>query len=66
MMVCHPRTPERWSDLEKLFDARGGCGGCWCMTWRLKRADFERGKGERNRLALRALAESGRPPGILG
>jgi len=29
----HPLTPERWTDLAKLFGERGGCGGCWCMYW---------------------------------
>ena len=60
-----PLTTANWSDLERLFGARGACGGCWCMAWRLERAAFNRGKGEGNRLALRALAQQGPPPGIL-
>src|SRR3712207_7273034 len=51
----HPLTPERWGDLERLFGARGACGGCWCMPWRLSRSRFERQRGEQNRAALRAL-----------
>ena len=58
-------TSERWPDLEALFGARGACGGCWCMTWRLKRSDFARGKGEGNRKALRAIVTSGAEPGVL-
>ncbi len=61
----HPLTPERWPDLERLFGARGACAGCWCMWFRLARAEFERAKGEGNREALHALVESGPPPGIL-
>jgi len=61
----HPLTPGRWSDIEQLFDPRGACGGCWCMVWRLKRADFERQKGAANRRALRRIVESGRPAGVL-
>lgn len=61
----HPATVERWSDLEKLFGERGACGGCWCMVWRLSRAEFDKQKGDRNRQALRQLVESGPPPGIL-
>jgi GNAT superfamily N-acetyltransferase len=61
----HPLTPERWEDLEQLFGARGACGGCWCMLWRLSRSQFERQKGEQNRTALRALVDSGKVPGIL-
>ncbi len=61
----HPLTPERWEDLELLFGARGACGGCWCMLWRLSRSQFERQKGEQNRAALGALVDSGKVPGIL-
>ena len=35
------------------------------MWWRLGRAEFERQKGEENRLALKALVERGEVPGIL-
>jgi len=61
----HPLTPERWSDFEQLFGPRGACAGCWCMFWRLKRADFERQVGEANRQAMRALVQAGPPPGLL-
>jgi GNAT superfamily N-acetyltransferase len=62
---CHPLTPDRWADFEELFGERGACGGCWCMLWRLKRAEFERNKGAGNRLAMRELVEAGAMPGIL-
>jgi GNAT superfamily N-acetyltransferase len=58
-------VPERWPDLERLFGQRGACGGCWCMWWRLARSEFERGKGEKNRRALRRIVNEGRVPGIL-
>jgi GNAT superfamily N-acetyltransferase len=60
----HPVTPDRWDDFEALFGARG-CGGCWCMWFRLTRAEFEAQKGEGNRIAMRAIVESGEVPGIL-
>ena len=61
----HPVTPDRWDDFEVLFGERGACGGCWCMWFRLKRSEFERQKGEGNRLAMKAIVESGEVPGIL-
>ena len=61
----HPLTPDRWHDLEALFGARGACGGCWCMWWRLTRAEFDRQKGDGNRAAFRQLVESGTVPGVL-
>jgi GNAT superfamily N-acetyltransferase len=35
------------------------------MWWRLRRADFMKHRGERNREALKAIVESGEVPGIL-
>ncbi|MBL8897808.1 MAG: GNAT family N-acetyltransferase, partial [Planctomycetes bacterium] len=62
----HPLDRERWSDFEALFGAKGACGGCWCMTPRLRAREFDAQKGEGNRRAMRALVESGPPPGLLG
>lgn len=60
-----PASPERWSDLEKLFGARGACGGCWCMFWKETRKEFEAKKGDENRLAMKIQVESGAEPGLI-
>lgn len=60
-----PLTPARWRDFEQLFGPRGACGGCWCMTPRLSRKEYEARKGEKNRLAMKRLVERGPPPGLL-
>lgn len=64
-MTFHPLTPQRWRDLEKLFGARGACGGCWCMTWRLRRPQYERQKGLPNKAAFKAIVAAGPAPGVL-
>ena len=61
----HPATAARWADLEELFGERGACGGCWCMAWRLPRAHYQAGKGEKNRRALMRLVKPKTAPGIL-
>ncbi len=61
----HPLMLDRWPDFEELFGAKGACGGCWCMWWRIKRSEFEKEKGEGNRKGMKALVESGSIPGIL-
>jgi len=61
----HPLTKERWVDFENLFGVRGACGGCWCMYQRLPRADFESGKGEGNRRAMKKLVAKGTIPGLI-
>ena len=64
-LVFRPLTAKTWPDMEVLFGSRGACGGCWCMTWRLARSEFEKNKGEKNRRALRKIASSGAPVGML-
>jgi GNAT superfamily N-acetyltransferase len=64
-VAVHPLTPDRWPDFETLFGARGACGGCWCMLWRLPRRTFEARKGAGNRAAMKALVDAGTPPGLL-
>jgi GNAT superfamily N-acetyltransferase len=61
----HPLTKDRWPDFEKLFGPRGACGGCWCMWWRLNRAEYERRKGDGNKRAMKALVKAGEVPGLL-
>jgi len=65
LLAVHPLTIDRWNDFERLFGPRGACGGCWCMTPRLTRAEYERSKGEANHRAMRKLVESGAEPGLL-
>lgn len=64
-LEIHPVTPERWPDLERLFGPRGACAGCWCMWWKLSRAEFGRQSREERRKGLKRLAESGSVPGLL-
>ena len=64
-IAFHPLTPDRWPDLETLFGGRGGCGGCWCMTWRLERRDWERGKGESNKQDFQEIVARDQRPGVI-
>ena len=60
-----PVTPDRWSDMAKLFGKRGACAGCWCMYWRLARSEFDRRKGDGNRRAMYRVVKRGGEPGLL-
>lgn len=64
-LTIRPLTPDIWSDFEKLFGPKGAYGGCWCMWWRLTRSEFEKGQGEGNRQAMKALVHSGIIPGLI-
>jgi ribosomal protein S18 acetylase RimI-like enzyme len=71
-LTIAPLTPERWPDLEAIFNARG-CSvarGCWCMAYRQSGAQAAPPAGTtraaRNKAQLKALVEAGRPPGLIG
>ena len=64
-ITIHPLTLDRWADFEQLFGRRGACGGCWCMWWRLTRAEFEKKKGDANKRAMKKIVAAGEIPGIL-
>lgn len=60
-----PVTSARWADLKRLFGERGACAGCWCMYWRREHSEYERGKGDGNRQAMKRLVAKDEIPGIL-
>ena len=61
----HPLTLDRWNDFETLFGKKGAYGGCWCMWWRITRAEFEKQKGDGNRKAMKEIMASSEIPGII-
>jgi len=71
-LTVRPLTPERWPDLEALFNAKG-CSvarGCWCMFYRRSGAREPLPAGttaaKANRAGLRKLVDAGTPPGLIG
>jgi GNAT superfamily N-acetyltransferase len=60
-----PATAERWKDLEALFGPNGAYSGCWCMYWRLKRADFSKMKAESRKALLKNMTSNNEVPGLL-
>ena len=67
-LVVRPVAPGDFPRLAELFGPRGACAGCWCMAWRLERAEWEAGRGAPNRARLQRLvraADRRAPPGVL-
>ena len=56
-----PLTVATWNDLVELFGHKGACGGCWCMYWRLKAADYNNQKGEGNKKSMKELLKKSSP-----
>lgn len=60
-----PLTPERWADFEVLFGRQGAVGGCWCMFFRQRPAEWRTTDNAQRKAAMRALVEAGPAPGLL-
>jgi GNAT superfamily N-acetyltransferase len=61
----YPVTVDRWRDLEKLFGEHGAYGGCWCMYFRLRSAEFARRTARENKRDMKKLVRSNDVPGLL-
>ncbi len=69
-LTIHPLTPDRWPDLEAVFNARG-CSvarGCWCMCYR-RSGPVQAAPGQRhadvNKAQFKAVVDAGPPPGLI-
>ena len=61
-----PLTKNNWNKFEELFGTKGACGNCWCMYFRLPKADFEEGKvNNENKNAMKQLVWNNQPTGLL-
>src|SRR6516164_2163437 len=71
-LTIKPLTPERWPDLEAIFQAKGCtvARSCWCMAYRKSGPPDPLPPGTKrsqaNRAELKALVDAGRPPGLIG
>lgn len=65
-LVFHPLTIDRWDDFVELFISDRVCNTCWCMYWRVTRKEFGQNNGEKKKLAMQKLIQSGIVPGIIG
>lgn len=71
-LTVRPATPDRWPDLEAIFNAKG-CSvarGCWCMYYRRSGSQAQSSasgsRAESNKAQLKALVDAGPPPGLIG
>ena len=71
-LTLHPISPERWHDLETVFNAKG-CSiarGCWCMYYRHSGAQPALPAGttraQANRSEMKALVDAGAITGLIG
>ena len=63
-LECVPLTPERFGDMEDLFQERQVTRSCFCMHWRKPDGGFGDRRANRDRFA--DITAAGPPPGLLG
>jgi GNAT superfamily N-acetyltransferase len=66
-LTFEPLSKDNWAKFVQLFGNKGACGNCWCMSFRLKKQDFDEGKAnDGNKTAMKELVWNDKPTGILG
>jgi len=60
-----PLTEDNWNLFEELMGEKGGCGGCWCMLFRLSSKEFVTNKYEGHKNLMHKIVIGGRPTGML-
>ncbi len=58
-------APANWDSFQAVMGEKGGCGGCWCMLWRLEKRQMDAQMGEPNRRAMKAIFDAGHIPGLI-
>jgi GNAT superfamily N-acetyltransferase len=64
-ITLKPLNAESWPQFEALMGERGGCGGCWCMYFRLLPKDFSANKFEGNKHSMQQIVAAGQPTGLI-
>ena len=65
-LTVEPVTIKNWNKFIMLFGEKGACGNCWCMYYRLSKADFQKGKAnEGNKKAIKEIIREGKPVGLV-
>jgi len=55
-----------WNKFTILFGAKGACGNCWCMYYRLSKIDFNEGKlNDGNKEAMYELVKQNKSTSII-
>ena len=60
-----PVDESNWSDLEALFESKGGPHNCWCMVWRNMLEGTDRASKSDKKDALKQYVSAKKPVGLL-
>jgi GNAT superfamily N-acetyltransferase len=65
MIAIKEANRQRWTDLEALFESRGGPSYCWCMAWRATREEVRLTDRKSRKRFLKKRVEAETPIGLL-
>ena len=66
-LCVEPVTKNNWNKFVELFGEKGACGNCWCMYYRLSKANFLEGKvDDGNKNTIKELVWESKPVGLIG
>lgn len=60
-----PVDQSNWTDLEKLFESKGGPHNCWCMVWRNMNEGTDRANKADKKASLKNYVANQNPVGLL-
>ena len=61
-----PLSKNNWLRFVQLFGAKGACGNCWCMYYRLTKTEFAEGKANKGNMEMmKELVRENKPTGML-
>ncbi len=60
-----PVDESNWTDLEKLFESKGGPHNCWCMVWRNMNEGADRASKADKKESLKNYVANHNPVGLL-
>ena len=65
-LTYEPLSRKNWLKFVQLFGEKGACGNCWCMYYRLPKADFIEGKAaDGNMEMMKELVWENKPTGMI-
>ena len=66
-LTFEPLKKANWNKFVQLFGDKGACGNCWCMYYRLSKAEYQEGKADDgNKRAMHEIVWEDKPAGVLG
>jgi GNAT superfamily N-acetyltransferase len=64
-LVMTELQSSNWKQFEELMGEKGGCGGCWCMVFRLPTKTFQANKPDGNKKLMKQLMNKEKPVGLI-